>query len=39
MPASQKYESAPRRLALGKFMTPEELSAPRDGERGKLGVA
>ena len=24
---------------LAGFMTPEELSAPRDGERGKLGVA
>ena len=24
---------------LAGFVTPEELSAPRDGERGKLGVA
>jgi len=24
---------------LAEFMTPEELSAARDGERGKLGVA
>ena len=24
---------------LAEFMPPEELSAPRDGERGKLGVA
>ena len=24
---------------LADVMTPEELSAPRDGERGKLGVA
>ncbi len=24
---------------LTEFMTPEELAAPRDGERGKLGVA
>jgi hypothetical protein len=24
---------------LAQFMTPEELAAPRDGERGKLGVA
>ena len=24
---------------LAEFMTPEELAAPRDGERGKLGVA
>jgi hypothetical protein len=24
---------------LAEFMTPEQLSAPRDGERGKLGVA
>ena len=29
------YEAAD----LTEFMTPEELSAPRDGERGKLGVA
>ena len=24
---------------LAEFLTPEELSAPREGERGKLGVA
>jgi hypothetical protein len=24
---------------LAEYLTPEELSAPRDGERGKLGVA
>jgi hypothetical protein len=29
------YEAAD----LAEFMTPEELKAPRDGERGKLGVA
>ena len=29
------YEAAD----LAAFMTPEELAAPRDGERGKLGVA
>ena len=29
------YEAAD----LAEFMTPEELSARRDGERGKLGVA
>ena len=29
------YEAAD----LAEFMTPEELAAPRDGERGKLGVA
>jgi hypothetical protein len=29
------YEAAD----LAEFMSPEELSAPRDGERGKLGVA
>jgi hypothetical protein len=29
------YEAAD----LGEFVTPEELSTPRDGERGKLGVA
>jgi hypothetical protein len=25
--------------ASAKFLTPEELSTPRDGESGKLGVA
>ena len=29
------YEAAD----LADFLTPEELSTPRDGERGKLGVA
>ena len=29
------YEAAD----LAEFMTPEALAAPRDGERGKLGVA
>ena len=29
------YEAAD----LAEFMTPEELAAPRKGERGKLGVA
>ena len=29
------YEAAD----LAAFVTPEELAAPRDGERGKLGVA
>ena len=29
------YEAAD----LADYMTPEELAAPRDGERGKLGVA
>lgn len=29
------YEAAD----LAAFMTPEELAAPRDGDRGKLGVA
>jgi hypothetical protein len=29
------YEAAD----LAEFMTPEELAAPRDGARGKLGVA
>jgi hypothetical protein len=29
------YEAAD----LAEFLTPEELAAPRDGERGKLGVA
>jgi len=29
------YEAAD----LAEYMTPEELAAPRDGERGRLGVA
>jgi len=29
------YEAAD----LAEFLTPEELGAPRDGERGRLGVA
>jgi hypothetical protein len=29
------YEAAD----LAEFVTPEELATPRDGERGKLGVA
>jgi hypothetical protein len=29
------YEAAD----LAEFLTPEERSTPRDGERGKLGVA
>ena len=29
------YEAAD----LAEFLTPEELGAPREGERGKLGVA
>ena len=29
------YEAAD----LAEYLTPEELSTPRDGERGKLGVA
>jgi hypothetical protein len=29
------YEAAD----LGDYVSPEELAAPRDGERGKLGVA
>jgi hypothetical protein len=29
------YEAAD----LAEYVTPEELAAPRDGERGKLGVA
>lgn len=29
------YEAAD----LAEFMTPEQLAAPRDGDRGKLGVA
>ena len=41
MPGRSEVELRPFLEAadLAEFMTPEELSAPRDGERGKLGVA
>ena len=43
MPAGKKGEMEIRPFYeaadLAEFMTPEELAAPRDGERGKLGVA
>ena len=41
MPGKSEIEIRPffEAADLAEFMTPEELSAPRDGERGKLGVA
>jgi len=41
MPGRSEMEIRPFYEAadLAEFLTPEELSAPRDGERGKLGVA
>jgi hypothetical protein len=41
MPGRSEIEIQPFYEAadLAEFMTPEELAAPRDGERGKLGVA
>ena len=41
MPGPSEVEIRPFYEAadLAEFMTPEELSAPRDGDRGKLGVA
>ncbi len=38
---NEQYEIRPFYEAadLAEFMTPEGLAAPRDGERGKLGVA
>ena len=41
MPGKTEIEIRPFYEAadLAEFMTPEELSAPREGERGKLGVA
>jgi hypothetical protein len=41
MPGKSEMEIRPFYEAadLAEFMTPEELSAPRDGDRGKLGVA
>jgi hypothetical protein len=41
MPGRSEMEIRPFYEAadLAEFLTPEELAAPRDGERGKLGVA
>ena len=41
MPGRSEIEIRPFYEAadLAEFVTPEELSAPREGERGKLGVA
>jgi hypothetical protein len=41
MPGKSEIEIRPFYEAadLAEFMTPEELSAQREGERGKLGVA
>jgi hypothetical protein len=41
MPGKTEIEIRPFYEAadLAEFLTPEELAAPRDGDRGKLGVA
>jgi hypothetical protein len=41
MPGPSEIEIRPFLEAadLAEFLTPEELSTPRDGERGKFGVA
>lgn len=41
MPGPSRMEIRPFYEAqdLAEFLTPEELAAPREGERGKLGVA
>ena len=41
MPGPSEIEIRPFMEAadLAEFLTPEELSTPRDGERGQLGVA
>ena len=41
MPGKNEIEIRPFYEAedLAEFLTPEDLAAPRDGERGKLGVA
>jgi len=41
MPGRSELEIRPFYEAadLAEFLTPEELAAPREGERGKLGVA
>jgi hypothetical protein len=35
-PVHRRFDEA---ADLAELLTPEELSIPRDGERGKLGVA
>jgi hypothetical protein len=41
MPGKSEIEIRPffEAADLAEFMTPEELAAPREGDRGKLGVA
>jgi hypothetical protein len=40
MPGKSEIEIRPfYEVDLAEFLTPEELSTPREGERGKLGVA
>jgi hypothetical protein len=41
MPGPSEIEIRPFYEAadLAEFLTPEELATPREGERGKLGVA
>jgi hypothetical protein len=41
MPGRSEMEIRPffEAADLAEFMTPEELAAPREGDRGKLGVA
>ena len=41
MPGPSEIEIRPffEAADLAEFLTPEELATPRDGERGKLGVA
>jgi hypothetical protein len=37
--ATFRIERAGLIAGLAEFLTPEELSTPRDAERGKLGIA
>lgn len=41
VPGKSQLEIRPffEAVDLAEFLTPDELAAPREGERGKLGVA
>ena len=39
MPGSMELRPFMEAADLAEFVTPEELAAPREGDRGKLGVA
>jgi hypothetical protein len=39
MPGEMEIRPFLEAADLAEFLTPEELATPREGERGKLGVA